>query len=387
MRVLFLSTIYPNPAEPDKGTFNRNLVCGLARNHEVVVLAPVPWTTPLWQWSSAKGVQQGRCDTDQHGIAVYYPRYYYPPRILLSRHRFYWWSVRRVLGRLVREFRPDVILSYWVHPDGAVALRAARNAGAPVGVIVGGSDVLLLPQSPRLRRQVATVLDAADVVACVSEDLRQHVVELGAPVGRAHVWRQGVDTTLFHPANQAHARQQLGVSLDRPTLLWVGRMVPVKGLDILLEACCRLRDQGVPFDLLLAGDGPLRPSLESRVRTTRLANHVRFLGTCSQDHLPELYQAADVTVLPSLSEGLPNVLRESVSCGTPFVASDVGGVAEIAERPHDRLVPPGDPDCLASALADALSERRTRPPRTNLSRSWTEAANHLIDLFRTGMPR
>ncbi|MBN9519680.1 glycosyltransferase [bacterium] len=386
MRVLFLSTIYPNPAEPDKGAFNRNLVHGLARGHEVVVLAPVPWTAdPPWRRTRTGGTIPACRQRDENGVVIHHPRFYYPPRALLSRrHLFYWWSVREQIGGLIRDFRPDVVLGYWVHPDGAVAVRAARLAGARAGVIVGGSDVLLLPHSARRRRHVMRVLDSADVVACVSEHLRRRVVGLGAPHHRAHVWRQGVDTTLFRPADRAEARHRLGVSETSPVLLWVGRMVPVKGLDVLLEACRRLRNRGVAFDLILAGDGPLRPSLEGTVRAGGMAGCVRFVGACAQDRLPDLYRAADVTVLPSHSEGLPNVLRESVCCGTPFVASDVGGVSEIAERPPDRLVPPGDPERLAAALIDSLGDRGSRPPRTARARSWDESADHLIELLRAG---
>src|SRR4029077_7386898 len=102
-----------------------------------------------------------------------------------------------------------------------------------------------------------------DVVLAVSRDLRAKVVELGVSPGKVRVWYRGVDTALFAPGDKAAARRRLQLPVDGNVLVWVGRLVPVKGLDILLEACARLRDRGVPFRLYLVGAGPQRQALEA----------------------------------------------------------------------------------------------------------------------------
>jgi glycosyltransferase involved in cell wall biosynthesis len=383
MKVLFVSTIYPNPGEPEKGTFNRNLVRALVRQHEVVVLAPVPWTADMPSGvAKVFGPQRVRSDD---GIAIYHPRFYYLPRMLGSQsHWFYWWSIRKSVDRLFRSFRPDVVLGYWAHPDGAAAVRIARESGGRSAIIVGGTDVRILPQSPTRRRQIAKTLTEANTVACVSEELRQRVIELGASPSHAHLWHQGVDTDCFRPGDRIAARLRLGLRPDVPLLLWVGRMVPVKGLDVLISACQGLQKRDVAFQLTLVGDGALRGTLERSCQELGIADRVKFVGSCGQACLADWYRAADVTVLPSRSEGLPNVLRESVSCGTPFVASNVGGVHEIADSVLDRLVPPDDPEQLMLALADALSTRTSRPPRAYRGRNWADSAEHLIQLVRNG---
>src|SRR5208282_679085 len=131
-------------------------------------------------------------------------------------------------------------------------------------------------------------------------------------------------------------------------------MVPVKGLDILLRACVRLRTRDVDYHLYLIGDGPLQRELTAQTEVGGLFKHVTFVGPKLHDELADWYRAADLTVLPSRSEGLPNVLRESLACGTPFVASDVGGICEIGDESCSILVAPDDPQRLADAIAQGL---------------------------------
>ena len=130
------------------------------------------------------------------------------------------------------------------------------------------------------------------------------------------------------------------------------------------------------------GDGPLRRELVALTEAQRLSAHVTFVGPKLHEELPDWYRAADLTVLPSRSEGLPNVLRESLACGTPFVASDVGGITEIADPIYSLLVPPEDASSLANAIIQALAQWggkiRSIPPRFQ---SWEESANALVEIM------
>lgn len=376
MRLLFISTVYPNPVEPVKGVFNRHLLRAVAAaGHEVRVIAPVPWAVARFRRLPTSPLHDGE------RLTVYHPRYWYVPRLFGSRSAgFYWASIRGAMRRALDGFRPDAVVGYWAHPDGAVAVELARRTSATAGVIIGGSDVLILTEQPARREQVRGVLQSADVVFTVSDSLHRRVVELGTPSTQAHVWRQGVDTDVFFPGDKAAARRRLGLEDAPPVLLWVGRMEPVKGLDVLLTACKLLADELVAFRLCLVGDGGLRRELTSQAEALGVRNRVTFAGAAPPERLGDWYRAADLTVLPSRSEGLPNVLRESVACGTPFVASDVGGIREIAEPPLDRLVPKEDPRALADAIRAALAAanhpaRRLTPP------SWSDSAERFCDLL------
>jgi teichuronic acid biosynthesis glycosyltransferase TuaC len=383
MRLLFLTNVFPNPFEPTKGVFNLGLARALARGHEVRVLSPVSW---LDEWrAKRKGKptpSPSRCAT-LDGLEVHYPRYYYPPKILRPWYGWFLWrSVHGTVRRLLEARAPDAVLGYWAHPDGEVAVRVARSVGVPAVVMVGGSDVLLLTQQPGRRRCILDVLQAADAVVPVSQDIKEKLVGFGIAPAKIHVVSSGVDVERFYPGDRAEARRRLGLPDNRPVLVWVGRMVPVKALNVLLDACTRLRDRGLAFSLYLVGDGPLRRELESRSRSLGLSGAVVFPGVVAHDRLPDWYRAADFTLLPSLSEGVPNVLRESLACGTPFVASRVGGIPELAEGPANRLVPPGDPAILAEVLARVLTEPRPLEPVGSRSAGWDESAEGLLRVLR-----
>ena len=270
-----------------------------------------------------------------------------------------WWSVRRGLLRDVSHRQPDVVLSYWAHPDGEIALRFARRLGVPVALIVGGSDVLLLTKDPRRRERVEAVLRGVDAVITIGENLRSRVIAMRVPAERVTSVMRPVDTVRFAPGDQIEARRQLGLTPEPAVLLWVGRLVPVKAVDTLLRAVALLREQYPALVLCIAGDGPEARSLHALSGQLGIDPLVRWLGDVHHDDLPDWYRAADVTVLPSLSEGVPNVLLESIACGTPFVASNVGSIPEIADEACDRLVPPGRADELATGLAIVLARRGT----------------------------
>src|SRR5205823_11894627 len=219
-------------------------------------------------------------------------------------------------------------------------------------------------------------------VIAVSEDLRSKVIELGIPGEKVHVVSRGLNTQLFFPGDRLLARRRLGISQDGRAILWVGRMVPVKGLDVLLAACAELRDRGEAFHLYLAGDGPLRTFLETDVRRRGLGEMVSFLGARPQDELPDWYRAADVTVLPSRSEGVPNVLRESLACGTPFVASRVGGIPELAASgPANRLVPAGDAASLAKAIRISLDDSPSAADVGSPTADWSASAEAVVKII------
>ncbi len=381
MRLLFLSVVYPNRFEPTKGTFNKSLVEALAASHDVRVVAPIQWPV---RWGLDRKTAAA-VDPPVGAVHVSHPLFYYPPKVLRAWYgRFLWLSVRGTVERLLSSFRPDAVISYWAHPDGEAALLAARRAGAVAGLIVGGSDVLLLTHHPARRPAILRVLRSVDAILTVGSDLRRRVLELGVPPGKVHDFRRGVDTDRFSPADAREARRRLGLDGGEPLLVWVGRMVPVKGLEVLLEACRLLTRDGLRFRLALVGDGPLRRSLAAQVAASGMAASVLFAGAVAHDALPDWYRAADLTVLSSWSEGIPNVLLESLACGTPFVATRVGSIADLAIEPDRDVVPPGDAPALARAIVHRLTHPTDRRPIVRYR--WTDAAASLVGVLESVRP-
>lgn len=379
MHLLFLSLTYPDAGAPARGTYNAALCAALAERHSVDVVAPRGWGEGL---RARLRMRRYALPKSASGPRVCYPTFWYPPGACHAQHgRFLWSSCQRAIRKLAAARTPDGVLSYWAHPDGEAGLRAAQALGVPHAVIVGGSDVLLLPRDRRRRDCVRRVLTESDAVVTVSDGLREAVVQLGTPAERVHTIYQGIDTDLFAPGDQSEARRRLGLPEEEAVLVWVGRMVPVKGLEILVEACAELQRRGRRFVLNLIGEGPERAALESLVRSRHLSDSIRCLGPIRPAELPDWYRAADVTVLSSWSEGLPNVLRESLACGTPFVATDVGSIREIASPEYSVLVAPGDAPGFAEAVEKVLEGSQRRAARRYKTRTWAECAAEVVKLF------
>ena len=359
MRLLFLSNEFPNAWEPTKATFNLDLIRQLSTNHDVSVLAPISWIDEVRARASGKG-SLSRMKPPADGLDVRHARFWYTPGILRHHYeQFLWWSLRRSVKAIERKCQPDCVISYWAHPDGACAVRLARRLGVPSIVMVGGSDVLLMTKDARRRRCIQRALTGADAVVAVSRDLASKVLALDVDPKRVHVMRRGVDSAVFFSGDKQAARQQLGIPADETALLWVGRMVPVKGVETLVEAMAKLQTLGSKAKLYLVGGGPLRGHIEADVARLQLTDRVQFVGPVAHDDLGPWFRAVDATILPSKSEGIPNVLLESLACGTPWVASKVGGIPEIASGAATRMVAPNDPEELAQAIHQLLVERPT----------------------------
>ena len=250
------------------------------------------------------------------------------------------------------------IHAHFTSPAADVALRvAALGGGTQNGwtwsFSAHGSDIQETDQ-----RLLAEKVRRAARVVCVSDFGRSQVLTL---VEERHwpkvmVVRCGLEPRAYVPRLERDDR-------SRPLqLLTVGRMVRLKGHAVLLEAVALLRDRGVPVNLTIVGDGPLRRELEDTVRRHELTTMVTFVGFVGQDEISAYYDQADVFCLPSLREGLPVVLLEAMAGGLPVVASGIMGIPELVEPMRNGLlVPPARSDLLADAiarLADDEAERR-----------------------------
>jgi teichuronic acid biosynthesis glycosyltransferase TuaC len=199
------------------------------------------------------------------------------------------------------------------------------------------------------------------------------------------VLRNGVDLALFAPQDRAAARQELGLDAAGPVVLSVGWLAPPKGLDLVIRATAALPD----MILIIVGEGPEKAALQRLARDLHLGERVRFLGTMPQQQLPTVYNAADALVLASAREGFPNVVLEALACGTPVVATAVGGMPEIVRVPAaGRLVQERTPEAIAAALRDLLADPPARAAvRAHAERfGWGPSTTGQIRLFRSILP-
>jgi glycosyltransferase involved in cell wall biosynthesis len=375
-RVLVFSTLYPNTAQPNHGIFVENrlrhtlALGGISAS----VLAPVPYfpsSHPMFgRYAPFAQVPEHEV---RHGIDVAHPRYLVIPRL----SRFTPYFLYRTALRAVRSMqqqgqRFDVIDAHYFYPDGVAAAWLSRKLEIPLVITGRGTDLTLIPKDTNARRKIQGAMEQSSAMITVCEDLRQHLLRLGAREDRTLTLRNGVDLQQFTPGDRKAARQQFASS--RFTWLSVGSLIPRKGHHITIEALARSLD----CNLLIAGSGPLRAELELLAGRLGVGHRVRFLGDVPHAALPGVYRAADVMVLASEREGWANVLLEAMACGTPVIATNINGTAEVVRAPAaGRLMTARTPE----ALLAALSELRRNMPSFQETRayaelfSWSQTAN------------
>jgi D-inositol-3-phosphate glycosyltransferase len=246
------------------------------------------------------------------------------------------------------------------------------------------------------------VLNAADrIVAATPAELAQLQWLYKAEINRIVVIPPGVDTHRFYPISKDEAKEYIGVPPCEKMLLFVGRIEPLKGLDVLLQAISIMRSRGVfdknPFCLAVIGGEPdVSPdamSVEmSRIQSLReqfgLEELVTFLGKRSQDTLPYYYSAAEAVIVPSQYESFGMVALEAMACGTPVVASQTGGLAFlIQDNVTGFTVPVDEPDALADQISILMNDPDLRQRMSNQALiaaqlyDWEKVATRLISFY------
>ncbi len=356
MRILFVTSTYPTPYRPSQGCFNRVLVDSLRESDEIRVIAPVPW--PQLRHRPVQAIDH--VASRWSAVEEFFPVYYYPPKIWRHHyHHFYWYSIRGMVRQLAKNFQPEIVVGYWLHPDGSAAVRAAKLLGVPAIVMSGGSDLRLLTKSEQRAKEIRRALEAAERVIVFSRDLARCAQRLGVPDSKVDVLYRGVDGRIFHAVERRFARRYCGLCEEDVVLFWAGRLVPVKNPTLLLRAAAVLKQEwGQRLKVVVAGDGPLRKGLEQLRTALQISDTVVLKGNLAPAELAMHYNAADATILTSHSEGTPNVLLESIACHTPFVAANVGGVSEIAMTGLDALFDDNDLAGLVAAVKSVVSRKR-----------------------------
>jgi glycosyltransferase involved in cell wall biosynthesis len=262
-----------------------------------------------------------------------------------------------------REF--DLLQAYqMLSPAHAAILGRGRRRGQPVvvrpacsGVDGDVAEMRRLPLTWVRCRLLRTVSAFVTLSAAIETEL----AELGVGAVPCRRIQNGVDTERFRPVDPAERialRASLRLPPDRVLCVFVGRLVPQKNPEALLDIW-RARPPGEAH-LLLVGDGPLRSALAARIAADRSGDRVTLVGaTCDS---ASYLRASDLFVLPSRAEGMPNALLEALACGLPAVATDVPGSREVLEGGGDagRLVPVGDPTALAEAIARLVRDPAMR---------------------------
>lgn len=377
MRVLVVTNLFPNNREPRKGVFNQQQIQALNEFCEVKVIAPVPWAPKFTNAHFSKVIDKEFIS----GLEVMHPRYLVTPRCGRAFYgRWYYCGIRKLIKRLRSVYPFDIIFATWGYPDIYGAAMVAKEIGIPIVGRVHGSDVNILGKGWIRRRLMKKGFDACRSILTNSNALSKKVIGMGVDSNKVICLQNGVDKDVFHKTDKDIARQNLGLDQGKRHILFIGNLVKVKGIKYLIAAMTHLDDQA---HLHILGDGQDKEKLLAQVKGLKCKKMIHFHGSVEHSKLIDWYNAADVLCLPSLAEGCPNVVLESLACGTPVVASNVGGLPElINDKSKGMLVSPANSHALADSLKIMIHEK---PQKQNLSESivsWKGNAASLYDILK-----
>jgi teichuronic acid biosynthesis glycosyltransferase TuaC len=277
LRILTVTTLFPNAVLPAHGIFVENRLRRVAESGQAAlrVIAPVPWFPskakifgPYSAWARVPRFER------RHGLTVTHPRYLVLPKLgMLLQPFFLYRALLSEARRLKKEgLEFDLIDAHYYYPDGVAAALLARRLGKPFTVTARGTDLNLVPSFSWPRAMIRWAAGSAAASIAVCQALKEVLVELGVPAGQVHVLRNGVDLGLFRPLDRTELRSRMG--LQGPVLLSVGHLVERKGHHLVLEALSRLPEG----TLLIVGDGPERARLVALAKKLQIEDRVRFLG-------------------------------------------------------------------------------------------------------------
>lgn len=386
MSILSTTLCYPNPSAPTQGIFVRRRLREISRLVPLRIIAPIPWFPGIRRFDDSVA-------PITESPPVLFTRMFYLPGLFKSLDGwFYDRSLDRALGSETGSEEVRLIDAHFVWPDGVGAWRAARGRRLPFVCTIRGKLVSQIKNRFKRKRILAMLRDA-DALIAVSRSLAELANDVAGTDLGVRVIPNGVDSAVFQRRDNQAARDECSWSADARYVVSVGHLQELKGFHRLLEIWPDVQRRAGDVRLVLVGGDAGEPAYAARLRrdAERLGRGViEFAGRAAPDRVATMLNAADLFVLASRSEGWCNALAESLACGCPAVATEVGGNTEILCEPAlGFLAPFGDPAALTDAICAALDQAwdRDRIADVGGRRTWQQVARECVDVFESVLNR
>lgn len=338
MSVLAITNLYPLPWEPTRAAFNKQQFDILGKRTQLRIAVLVP----LLQW--LKHLKQIKNTSE-----IAYIPHFHIPKFGAKLAPFFQYCALKMNTKWLLKSKPDIIYACWLYPDTVASAKFAHQHEIPCVAKAHGTDVNFHLQNNAKSQQLVAQEHSITHVFCPSNALASKLIQIGFAPEKVSANYNGVNKTVFFPL--ASGRQQS----QTKQLVFVGSMLKTKGVFELLNAFSQVVKQ-IPCRLVLIGKGADLNDLHALSEELKLEDVVTFMGAQPLTVVAEQVRSADLLVLPSYREGLPNVLLEAFASGTPVVATKVGGIPEVVPEYAGVLVNPQSQDDLKEGLLEALNK-------------------------------
>ncbi|OUR80327.1 group 1 family glycosyl transferase [Colwellia psychrerythraea] len=364
--LVIITNLFPLPWEPNRATFNRQQFAQLDDEFDKSIIVPVAF--PEW-FSHRKEIKQ----TEN----LRYVPYFYLPKV---GRRFY--SVFMFLSILMHSGwwlftkNPKVILASWAFPEAVAASWLSKLFRCRFFFKVHGSDINLHGKIPSRAKQIVQASKNAQGILSVSQALADEMISMGIERKKISVIYNGVDHQKFGVETKA--------PLNGDYLLYVGNLKHDKGVVELIKGFAKICNNYPTLNLVYAGSGIEKERLGQLSKALNIADKVQLLGSVEHHKLPALITHAKALVLPSYNEGVPNVVLEAMACGTPVLATNVGGIPEVVdEKICGRLIKPRCEIAVENGLNDILNQPWNKEQIKAHSKkfTWENNKRQLIELL------
>lgn len=376
MNIQIISNLFPVSWDPNRAAFNRQQFSNLAENHTIETAVIVPWRDYF---------KHRPQNTSLFGLSITHVCNYFVPKVLRFSYPLTLFLSLLPHVPSIRKFNPDCFILSWAFPDAVSGIVIAGMLNRPAIIKVHGSDVNMHMQHSLRRFQVVWAMKKAAKIVCVSRDLANKLEHHGVPKEQIEVIYNGVNHELFFPREIAEARTKTSADPARTTLLYIGNLITTKGCIDLFTAFQRLVETHDTIDLVYIGKGVESATLKSNIAENSLEDRIKLLGSIPHEQLPSWICSSSLVILPSYNEGVPNVLLEAMACGTPVVATRVGGIPEVVPSQAGLLVKAGDIDELVQAIEEGLAMKWDKKQIANCVSdfSWQNNTKKMSDILNS----
>lgn len=332
------------------------------------------------------GVNRNLRDYRYDNVNVYFPRFLHMPLNIFRRKLGdnFFKSALKVIRRGKIKF--DLIHAHFTWPSGYAGTLLKKKFNVPLIITAHGFDVYDVPfRNSIYRAKIVKALNEAERIITVSNSNFEVLTKkLGVPGNKISIIPNGFDGKIFRPMPKKEVREKLGLPLEKKIVLSVGNLISIKGYEYLIRAAEIAMRKRKDTMFVIVGNGPLRGKLEQLVNSLSLKGIFLFVGSKHHDEVSLWMNAADLFVLPSLSEGNPTVMFEALGVGLPFIGTKVGGIPEIiTSEDYGLLCEPANPEDLAEKILIALEKDWDRKKIRKYAKqfTWESIVSEVVKVY------